>query len=525
MADDDHESAENSKHDGEDTGALGDGERRVGDGDGGRAPCGDRGTGERAGLGFHVNDAGVSLDEEDEHGRSKEDRDDRAQTLGNPLLLGVCAEEETDAEVTDQIGGLVSSNGGERASEKVKALGVLGAPVLALCGATEDDLGGLGRGGERGDVGNTGTLDGEEGEEEGKEDREQGHADWHVELDGHDDASADDDQDEQWCPPVPGDQLVGLGRVLDDVLWLLLGAGLHRLAGRAAHLLHDVDVEGGAAAGDGLADKEDDLVLEGQLGEGNGNHEKNTRPQEPVTRRWVVLGGVGRGEGGVADVLAPLWVIRGDGLAESHTLLDERGANDTPGNDGTEEEGEGSVETDEDTGTDEGRGKLDDPKPVLRVDGAVVVFAPDEDPGKWVPVPEDTDGVLGNDTEDQGRGKGEPKSAHLQLSDRLTGGRRVHGADGHGGGGRGREDQAQLASYVDDEELAQRSSESETKVTTDDRQGDETREVGLWVVQEVELVKGRDTGDEDTGETTSGRGGRLDDVVLTGTKVTTENGE
>jgi hypothetical protein len=96
----------------------------------------------------------------------------------------------------------------------------------------------------------------------------------------------------------------------------------------------------------------------------------------------------------------------------------------------------------------------------------------------------------------------------------------VHGANGHGCGSGGGEDEVQLASDVDDEELAERDSSEETEEGAHEGDCDDATEILLGLVgEETELVHGWETGNEETGKTTGTSGRGLDDGVLLGTEV------
>ena len=168
------------------------GEQGLGHRDGNGTPCRHRRGDESTGVSIDIDDTRVSGGEEDEQRRGKEDGDDRTNGLGEPLLLGRRAEEETDAEIANKVGSLVSSHGGERTAEQVEALSLLRSPALTLGSTTEDDLRGLGSGGQRRNVRDTGALDGEEREEECKDDREDASACRHAKLHTEDNDEAND---------------------------------------------------------------------------------------------------------------------------------------------------------------------------------------------------------------------------------------------------------------------------------------------------------------------------------------------
>jgi hypothetical protein len=136
---------------------------------------------------------------------------------------------------------------------------------------------------------------------------------------------------------------------------------------------------------------------------------------------------------------------------------------------------------------------------------------------------EDTVGVLTNTDDEQGNDEGNTK--RLDLADSIVGTRAhsVHGADGHGGGGGSREDEIQLTSDVDDEESSERDSSEETEKGADESDCENAAEILLGVVgEEVETVHGGETGDENTGHTTGTGSGGLDDGVLLGTELASE---
>lgn len=221
VSDDDHDTAEDGEDNGKDATGCWDWEGRISDGDRNGLPCGDRGSGEGARFGFIVYDAGIGLAEEHKHCRCEKDGDNGADALCEPLLLGRCAEQETDAKVGNQISSLVRPDTGKSTAEQVEPLSVFGGPVLALGSTAEDDLGGFGCSSQRRNVRDTSALNGEEGEEEGQEDREDGHANWQVVDNSQDDADHDDCED-QAGHPHPHFYLVLLWRWVLDCVGALL---------------------------------------------------------------------------------------------------------------------------------------------------------------------------------------------------------------------------------------------------------------------------------------------------------------
>ena len=84
---------------------------------------------------------------------------------------------------------------------------------------------------------------------------------------------------------------------------------------------------------------------------------------------------------------------------KANALVDKSGTDNPPGKDTAGEKGDGGVKANQDTDSDESRCPFNKPAPVLDVDGGVVVFAPDEEPSEYMPVPQYTSRILGHDTE------------------------------------------------------------------------------------------------------------------------------
>ena len=63
------------------------------------------------------------------------------------------------------------------------------------------------------------------------------------------------------------------------------------------------------------------------------------------------------------------------------------------------------------------------------------------------------------------------------------------------------------------------------KVSRDNREGHNLPVVVLGRVQQIQLVHGGKRRDKDRGQTTRGHGGRLANVVLTGSEASTKEGE
>src|SRR5690606_19969048 len=142
-------------------------------------------------------------------------------------------------------------------------------------------------------------------------------------------------------------------------------------------------------------------------------------PEQPVSWRWRILW-IFESKGVEVDIILPLWIC-GSWLSPGGAIADEGRADDTPGNDVTGEEGDGWVETDQHAGTDESWCPLEEPSPVLKSNGLVLVTTPDEDPGEDVPIPQDTERVLRNNSPDDTNEESVSKSTRL-LDSNVTGG-------------------------------------------------------------------------------------------------------
>lgn len=149
LPEDSHRATEQREDDGEDTTGVRDGELIGCDSDSDSAPGGHGWCSEGASLGFGVKNAGVGFGEQDEKSRSQETCHDRADGLGQPLLVWSGAKQEADTEVSHQIGGLVSTNVGDSTTEQVETLSIGRGPALRFGSTTKYDLRGLGRRGKR----------------------------------------------------------------------------------------------------------------------------------------------------------------------------------------------------------------------------------------------------------------------------------------------------------------------------------------------------------------------------------------
>ena len=408
-------------------------------------------------------------------------------------------------------------------TEEVEALSVGDLPVLTLGCATKNDLRSLGGSSKRRDISDSSALDGHEREEESEEDGKNGHSNGHVVLNTEDNANADDGEEQTGSPHPHLDLLVRGGRVLNKVL-VCLGTSLLGPGQFTTELLANSVETGSNTTVESLESEVDDLVLKYELGEGDGNHEKHTRPQHPVTGRRPVLVASSQAERSEVSVSVPFGAALAEVSSPGHVVVHKSRSDDGPGKDGATKERERDVETDKHTGTDEGRCPLKEPTPRFNGESERVVLGPDVEPGEEVPVPKNSGSVLGHDTEYQSARESNGQTLHLQFRNGLTGDGLMHGSDGHGGSRRRGEDQAELTRNVNNEELAQRRSEEEAKVSRDGRKSDNDHVVVFGCgAQKLELVHGRERGDENVGKTTGGHGSRLADVVLTWAEATTEN--
>jgi hypothetical protein len=345
-----------------------------------------------------------------------------------------------------------------------------------------------------------------------------------VELNLADDHGEDESSRSTGNPNPGGDLLLGRSKVLNTTVGISLGSLLGEP--RVVSATGDeavVDGTGRLVNGE-LETIQDDLSVEEELNERVDHEDHDTGPEHPVSRRGDVVRFVDTGHNAESSDAFPLALT--DLNTDTLAVVDQERTDQTPGNDGTTPPREGSVETDEDTGTEESGSELNVPAPVLRLEETGSgVSRPGVEPGEDVPVVEDTVGVLTNADDEQGNDESNAK--RLDLANSIVGTRAhgVHGADGHGGGGRGREDEVQLTSDVDDEESSKRNSSEKAEEGADQSDCENAAEILLGVVGEkVETVHGGETGDEDTGHTTGAGGGGLDDGVLLGTEPASEEG-
>lgn len=369
--DDRLDGAQDAHADGEDAAGLGDGQAGQGDGLGDGLPGGD-GRGQEGALGSNllgyvrIPHAGVSRHEENEDTGGEEDCNKGAESLSVELQVGRGAEEEADAEVADQGVGDVRGTGGDVTGCEVDSLGLGDAEAGVLGDTTEDELGGLGGGGVGRAVSDGGSVDTEEGEDETKETGEETKAGVHLEAhvaDNHGDGGHDGGSDN----PDPAGDLLVLGRkVLNKVGHTGKLGGLLLKEGVVLALGLEARVDAGSGLAEGVQETSgDDAELQNELDQTVNDENHDTGPEEPVARRGDPVFLLD-GHGAEAGLLLPDGArILGVSCTDSLAVLDQQRADESPGKHCAEEPGEGCIETDEDTGTEEGGGELNVPTIIL----------------------------------------------------------------------------------------------------------------------------------------------------------------
>lgn len=543
MTEDSLDDGGGTKDDGEDTGVEWDPDIWISDGASDGGPCSNRWCSEWAVLdgGGGVDDTWVGGGEEDEDTWGEPDGDEGSDHLGIPLLVWWSAEEETGTEIRGQSGGDISTTGSDGTGDQVKLLrladvvdtiGTCDTEVVALAGdvgggTTHDQLGSLRGGSKWGDISDGSDLNAEEGEEEGKDQGEEGEPWVHLPLDVADNHGHDSGGDKPAHPHPVLDLLLWGSEISDNVLIVgdvVAGVLLSERASLAlgASALGETSVH---LVPDGLESNTDNLVLDEQLNERAADHDHDSWPEEPVTWRWL-LSWVGQSREGEesGEVLPWSFLL----LVDTNTLAlgDENWTDDTPGHNSTSHHGESGVETNEHTGADESWSQFDVPSPVLNVESPVglAVSGPDVDPGHWVPIVEDTNGVVRANSLNEGEHESPGETLELAGSIKGTGSTSVHRADGDGSGGSSWEDELELAGNLDDEEAAQWGDHEDTEEGADNGQGEDTANIFLWGSSEkLQLVHGWERSDEKGGHSTSTDGGGLDDGVLLWSEVTSND--
>lgn len=471
MTEDSLDDGGGTKDNGEDTRVEWDPDIWISDGSSDRGPGLNRWRKEWAALDAGVVDTWIGGGEEDEDTWGEPDGDEGSDHLGIPLLVWWSAEEETGTEIRGQSDGDISTTGSDGTGDQVKLLrlgdvvdtiGTCDTEVVALAGdvgggTTHDQLGRLCGGSEWGDISDGSDLNAEEGEEEGKEQGEDGEPWVHLPLDVADNHGHDSGGDKTGHPHPVLDLLLWSSEISDNVriggdavTGVLLGERVGLALGASA--LGETSVH---LVPDGLESNTDNLVLDEQLNERAADHDHDSWPEEPVTWRWLLSWVFQSREGEESGEVLP-WSLLAPGDTNTLALGDENWTDDTPGHNGTSHHGEGGVETNEHTGADESWSPFDIPSPVLNVESPVglAVSGPDVDPGHWVPIVEDTNGVVRGNPLNEGDHESPGETLELAGSIKGTGSTSVHGADGDGSGSSSWEDELELARNLDDEEAA-----------------------------------------------------------------------
>ena len=479
--------------------------------DGYGPPCGSRGYAVLAdGIVIgELEDAWGGRGKEDEESDREEDGSESTDELSEVLGNGLGSNEMTSLQVTSEIGSLGSGTGSDHTREQVDSEsvhvvtgdGINGVDVLAVGGTSHDELGSLGAGRDWVDVGDTSGENTNEGKDKGEDDGEDGEADIDSEADTLDDAG-DGDGDEGDGNPDPPRNLVLLWCGVDLGSLLELD-GRESLAG--TELVADV-VDGGVEAGS------DGAPFDSQLDKGRDQHDQDTDPEEivswgsggtgRVTRRHAVVAAVG-------DVAVSLNIAAGSTSGSNECRSD-----DCPSEDGSTVEGERSVGSGKDTGTEEGRSDFVVPTPVVEV--LSLWCSPYCDPVEEMPVVEDTWDVGGGGLLEEADQEGVEEPLALDLGVSCTGAGSMKRADGVSSGRRSGESET----LAENEEGTEGHGESHSVECSGHDKSDELANVLLGrAAEETDLVHGGESRDEQYTETTSGSSGRLSSDVFLGTKV------
>ncbi len=270
---DDGEDGNDGEADSGHTGGQAYGELGGDDGESDSFPGGNGGGGEGALLGRGIDDAWVSLGEENEETGRDKDREERAEDLSPELVDGLSAEKVTSLQVTYHVDGVRSSRRSDGTGDQVFQHSRVASLALTTKSTTHDELGSLGDGTERIGVGGTGSLNTDKGEDESEDDGEDDVAEVHVELKRANKAGEDDGKEETTGPSPEGDLVLLLDRVGNCVF-----VNRDLLTGNLGVDLHDTGT-------DTLVESR---TVHGELGERVGEHHEDTGPETPVTRRGGV---------------------------------------------------------------------------------------------------------------------------------------------------------------------------------------------------------------------------------------------
>jgi len=286
VADNDLDDGDDTHDNGKDTRRQRDADVGVSDGLGDGSPSRDRRDGEGAVV-ITVPDARIGSSEEYKQTGAEPDRDENTNGLGHPLLDRGSANEETGTEVANKSSGGISTTRREGTSDQVELLGVLNAVVAVRSGSTEDELRGLGGSSKRGVVRDGSDLDSEEREKESEEDSKDGETAVHLPLEVEDKNTGNKAGKQTNNPHPVFDLLLRREGILDSVLGLLPGGSMLGEEGAllAALLQSVVDAAAGVVP-KGLDAGPDSFILDEELSHGGADHDHDTGPEKPITRRW-----------------------------------------------------------------------------------------------------------------------------------------------------------------------------------------------------------------------------------------------
>lgn len=196
-----------------------------------------------------------------------------------------CLEEETDAEIADQVGGDIGSSRSNVTGDKIDSLGRLhGVSRSVVCDTTVDKLRSLGRGSERCAVSDGTSVNAHESKDDTENASKNSESGVHVELKLADDDSNGQEDKSSNNPDPDRDLLLGGSKVFDEVtlvslVTLLLEEGVVFALGLEAV------VEGARALAESVLEAiPDDAEVEEELNERVYKKNHNTGPQHPVPR-------------------------------------------------------------------------------------------------------------------------------------------------------------------------------------------------------------------------------------------------
>lgn len=217
-----------------------------------------------------------------------------------------------------------------------------------------------------------------------------------MELQLADNAGDDDEYDGSGHPDPDRDLVFRRGKVFNERrLVVCFGRLLLQVSVVLAALLQSAIDRAGHVSQRVLEAIENDTDVDKELDQTVHDEHHDTGPQHPVSGRRNPSLGANAAHAVEVGQACPL--ARATRLAHALAVVDKNRSNKPPGSNSAEPPRDGGVEADQDTGAEEGGCKLDVPAPVLNVQSPVLVAAPDVEPGKDVPVVQDSVGILRND--------------------------------------------------------------------------------------------------------------------------------